>query len=244
MEDEITLISNKKRKLFEFNEKMYRLERVNASNDRSYFSCYNCGVGRLNSSDGGTTFVEKKLCSENCNSSPDLQRALMAKQALIKMCAERIDLTPQACYENARRELQSSYPESMIHFPSYRSMATNLKRAKSANFPAIPTSYASLPAVGMIPNQFQLDYNGEEQFLFLDLEYVPETLNAVPQRILAFMSINSSLKLCQADKIFDVPQIYLNEEGEVTDDRLKAFLEYFINQWLVNARFNGLILKY
>jgi len=204
-ENIVLLRSNKKRKLYQFNEKLYRLERLNPSSSVTYYLCYNCNIGRLNSSSdchGIETFEETKNCSGNCNSSPEYVKALIAKQELIKICADRIDLTPQVCYENARRDLEVSCPEALCHFPSFLSMKSMLKRAKTANLPPIPTKlYDSLPNI--IPDQFQLNHKGDANFLFLDVEYIPDVgPNLGPKRILGFMSFHSAYKLCQAKKIF------------------------------------------
>lgn len=198
--------SNKKKKLLQHNDKLYRFERTNHNNlDVSYYSCYNCGSGRLictNNDGDGNNIVESKRCSETCDSSHESQMALAAKQALVTMCANRIDLTPQTCYEIARRDLEIQCPAALQHFPSFLSMRTNLNRAKKETLPALPTSYETIPAADIFPAEFQLNFKNDGQFLFLDLVYVPEVPTLGLKRILAFMSVGSAFKLCQADKIF------------------------------------------
>mmetsp|Transcript_9373 Transcript_9373/g.12968 ORF Transcript_9373/g.12968 Transcript_9373/m.12968 type:complete len:387 (-) Transcript_9373:165-1325(-) len=201
--EEIFLQSNKKRKLFQYNDKMYRVERINGANDVTYYTCYNCGEGRINSANGGMIIVETKLCSEACDCSPAYLKAVVAKQLLVKICSEQLELTIQACYDNVRRDLEISCPEALHHFPTYLSMRTNLKRARNANLPVIPTNFAMIPEPNLFPYRFQQNFQANEQFLFMDLEYVPPELPIVERkRILCFMSISSALKLCQATKIF------------------------------------------
>ena len=190
--------SNKKRKLFHYNDKIYRVERVNRNNDKTYYNCYNCGVGRINSftdGDGGEIIVETKACCETCDSSPEQQLALSAKQELIQRYAEDINETPLSCYETACRNLERTCPAALQHFPSFTSMRTNLKRARLSTLPAIPTTYESIPSWPHFPVVFQQNYSGVEQFLFLDLDYVSEgPVIAEPKRILGFMCNNSAKK--------------------------------------------------
>ena len=148
------LKTNKKRNLVEYNNKYYKFERLNENNNVSYYNCHHCGFGRLKSLLDG--FVETKLCSFTCNSSPAVTASLFAKQALKKLCVERLDLTPQVCYENVRRDLELQCPEALDHFPTYLSMATNIKRAKKKGLPPIPTTFESIPAE--IPLQFQKNF--------------------------------------------------------------------------------------
>ena len=87
-------------KIFHFNDNVYRVERVNRNNDKTYYNCYNCGVGRINSftdGDGGEIIVETKACCETCDQSPEQQLALSAKQEMIRRYAEDINETPLSC---------------------------------------------------------------------------------------------------------------------------------------------------
>ena len=124
-------------------------ERANRNNGKTYYNCYTCGVGRINSftdGDGGERMVENKACCETCDSSPEQQLALSAKQEMTQRYAEDINETPLSCYETARRNLERTCPVVLQHFPSFTSMRTNLKLARLSTLPAIPTSYESIPS--------------------------------------------------------------------------------------------------
>mmetsp|Transcript_25978 Transcript_25978/g.37255 ORF Transcript_25978/g.37255 Transcript_25978/m.37255 type:complete len:407 (-) Transcript_25978:566-1786(-) len=200
MGDEIVFETNKKRKLFLFNDKNYRVERINESNNKTYYCCYNCHIGRLKGDEGGN-ITETVPCRDNCVANPLILAASLAKKRAFKECAERIDLTPQTCYDNARRDLDTSHPGAVVFLPPFNSLRSSFRRIRNKSLPAIPNSYETIPDRDAFPLNFQLNYLLNERFLFLDVEYIPEAPAATAQRIFAFMNENSAQQLCHAEKI-------------------------------------------
>jgi len=201
MVDELVFETNKKRKLFHFNNKNYRVERINESNGKTYYSCYHCRIGRLKGDETGD-IIETKTCRDNCAANPLRLAADSARKGALKECGERLDLTPQTCYDNARRDLEASNPGAVVFFPSYHSMRSSLRRVRNKSIPAIPITFDEIPLGDAFPLNFRQDYNQQEPFLFFNAEYIPEENDDVPKRLLAFMNENSAQQLCNAEKIF------------------------------------------
>jgi len=95
------------------------------------------------------------------------------------------ELSVKRCFEEIRVKLTETSVDSLVHFPSYDSASSILKRFRSETRPKIPVDFATLPAT--LPAFYQeasgtrtpcLDDCVIPSFLYMDLEYYADHCKA------------------------------------------------------------------
>ena len=205
-DEETVILTTKRRELFLFDSRLFRIVDENQNNLSVYYKCntnpsVKCG-GRLIRTAVGE-IIQTVACLDTCHRLSDAKiAALRARKRLFDQVRSHPHRSIRFCYTDIRAELSQINLEAVIHLDSLSTLRASLQRWRRGVIPPRPENYNSIPTTELFPEIYTRNKFGQEPFLFLDRTYIPpEGNDGTAYRVLAFMSPRSATELVNANKV-------------------------------------------
>ena len=206
VDEETVILTTKRRELFLFDSRLFRIVDENQNNLSVYYKCntnpsVKCG-GRLIRTAVGE-IIQTVACLDTCHRLSDAKiAALRARKRLFDQVRSHPHRSIRFCYTDIRAELSQINLEAVIHLDSLSTLRASLQRWRRGVIPPRPENYNSIPTTELFPEIYTRNKFGQEPFLFLDRTYIPpEGNDGTAYRVLAFMSPRSATELVNANKV-------------------------------------------